>query len=135
MTRLEKLEQTAYEHDIEIYECALPENKSVSIELDGAMAIGINPEQFANSAERLVHFAHEMGHCETGSFYRAYSPLQTREKCEYRAKVWAIKKLVPRKNLERAIRKGYMDLWELAEYFDVTPDFIRQAFDYYSTVA
>ena len=44
----------------------------------------------------------------------------------------AIQKLVPVDELEDAISLGYSEPWELAEYFDVTEDFIKKAVCYYT---
>ena len=40
-------------------------------------------------------FAHELGHCETGSFYNRYAKLDVRQQHENRADKWAIRRLVP----------------------------------------
>ena len=76
-------------------------------------------------------FAHEMGHCETDSFYGFFSSLETRGKHEYRANKWAINYLIPFPELCRAVAEGNRELWQLAEYFDVSPDFVEKAISYH----
>ena len=44
---------------------------------------------------------------------------------------WAYKKLIPEDVLKKAIRHGYQEPWELADYFSVTEPFLRGALDYY----
>lgn len=97
----------------------------------GDCYIGINPLKLESRADELVALAHELGHCETGSFYNKYALLDIRAKHERRADKWAIKKLVPRDELINALSKGYIEIYELAEYFEVTEDFMRKALEFY----
>ena len=82
-------------------------------------------------ADEKVKLAHELGHCETGSFYNRYAARDIRQKYENRANKWAYKKLVPQDELAEACLQGYREPWELAEYFGVTEDFLRGALKYY----
>lgn len=79
-----------------------------------------------------VHLAHELGHCETGSFYNRHSPCDVRQKHENRADKWAIKKLIPEDELKSAVKSGYTEIWELAEHFGVTDEFMEKAARYYN---
>ena len=80
---------------------------------------------------KLECFAHEMGHCETDSFYGFFSSLETRGKHEYRANRWAINYLIPFAELCRAVAEGNRELWQLAEYFEVSEEFIERAINYH----
>ena len=91
----------------------------------------MDPFRIETAAEERVHLAHELGHCETGSFYNVYSSLDIREKQEMRADRWAVSRLVPADKLRQALNIGIVEIWELAEYFDVTENFIRKAFEIY----
>lgn len=102
------------------------ELKSFSVTFDGSCAIAINHELLDPGEDKTALF-HELGHCETGSFYNQYTPHDVRQKHENRADKWAIKKLVPKDELEEAVSAGYTEVWELAELFDVTEDFMRKA--------
>lgn len=82
-------------------------------------------------AQRRSHLAHEIGHCETGAFYDLYSPLDNRAKDEHKANVWAIKKLLPKEELNKAFKRGIVEVWQLAEHFDLTEDIICFACKYY----
>ena len=117
-------------NDILVEYAKLPLNKSISCRYDDEDYI-IMDESEMTEAEKKTHLAHEIGHCETGSFYHAYSPYETRERCEYRANVWAIKKLLPKEELEYAIKHGSEEVWQLAEDFEVTENLIRFACRYY----
>jgi len=65
----------------------------------------------------------------------AQSKFETRERCEERAKRWTILSLIPEEELEKALKKGYTESWELAEYFDLPEDFVRKAVKYYRDIA
>lgn len=91
----------------------------------------MDPFEIETTAEERVHLAHELGHCETGSFYNAYSSLEIRAQKEIRADRWAFSRLVPICELNSVIESGIDELWDLAEYFDVTEDFMLKAVEYY----
>lgn len=95
-------------------------------------AIAINHELLAPGEEKTVLF-HELGHCETGSFYNQHSPYDVRQKHENRADKWAIKKLVPEDEMDAAVLDGHVEIWDLAELFGVTEDFMRKAVTWYNT--
>ncbi len=38
---------------------------------------------------------------------------------------------IPKEELETCFAQGITELWDLAEYFNVTEDFMRMAVDYY----
>lgn len=111
----------------------LPDCESISLESDDNYYIGIDDMQLDSSKEERVHMAHELGHCVTGSFYNEYSPVDNRGKCEATADRWAVKKLINKDELLKQLKSG-MEVWELAEYFNVTEDFIRKAYHLYFEV-
>ena len=92
--------------------------------------IGMDYKRFETSKEERVHLAHELGHCATGAFYNARSPLYVRGKAEYQADKWAIKKIIPKDDFMRLLKCG-MPAYELAEQFNVTEDYIHKAFRLY----
>lgn len=126
------LYQFAENENISVYCFNLPQVQSMSIMgSDGICTIGIDPFKLEKTQNEMVKLAHEIGHCTTGSFYNRYSDLDIIEKSEHRADVWAIKKLIPKDELQEAFEQGYVEPWSLAEYFNVTEDFIVKAADYY----
>lgn len=85
-----------------------------------------------SSADEAVKLSHELGHCVYGGFYNQYTPLDVREQHENKANKWAVYRLIPWGKLKQAVRDGMTEVWELAEYFDVTEDFMRWAITYYT---
>ena len=67
----------------------------------------------------------------TGSFYNKYAACDVRKKHENRADKWAIEKLIPEDELNEAFSCGYTEQWELAEFFDVSEDFMHKALHWY----
>lgn len=108
--------------------------------LNGSMAVQTNDGEFVvldrslskGGAASTSHLAHELGHCMTGSFYNAYSPLDIRRKHEYRADKWAVQNLISEVDLDKAVADGNTELWQLAEYFGITEDLMKKAVCYYT---
>ena len=131
------------QHPIDLYRLAeeqgtevdwfpMAQADSLSVALpDGSCCVAIDPWKMRTVREETVALAHELGHCCTGSFYNEWTAFGVMEQHENRADKWAIRKLVPAEELERAVQEGRTELWELAELFDVTEDFMRKALCWY----
>ena len=126
----ESLRIEAEAKGIFIEDLSLPETGSMTVRMGAIYIIGIDTGDMTEAQHR-THLAHEMGHCETGAVYDIAVPLETRSRCEFRANKWAIKKLLPKEELEQAFRQGLVEIWQLAEHFDVTEDLVRFACEYY----
>lgn len=131
MLKTSSLYLLAEKRGIPVIPASIPENGSMCIQTGLRCYIGIDLSALENGASEKVHIAHELGHCETGGFYNRYSPLDVRQKHENAADKWAIQHLIPRSELEEAVSAGHTDVWDLAEYFDVTEDFIKKAICFY----
>ena len=132
MTLEERLTEYAESRGTGVYEYPLPETRSVSAKLGDVCFIGIDSDRLSAPEERAVCLAHEIGHCETMSFYNIHSPFDIRAKPERRADIWAIKAMIPYQSYIKAIKLGYTEIYTLAEYFGVTEDFMRKTVAYYS---
>ena len=132
--RTEALYKIVTANNITLDTHPLPENKSLCLELGDRLFIAIDPEILQNAASERVCLAHELGHCETGSFYNLYSGFDVRQKHENRADKWAITNLIPEKELNQAIHNGNHDLYSLAEYFCVTEEFMKKALKLYKKI-
>lgn len=118
----------AKQQNIEVIETNLPENGSLSIMDDsGNCYIGIDESVMDGGALEIVHMAHELGHCLTGSFYNRHTRFDVRQRHENRADKWAIRQTISVDDLDAAIASGYTEIWQLAEYFSVTEQFMRKA--------
>lgn len=105
-----------------------PQQRTKGTTLHNADGYGvfINTQAMETTAEEITVLAHEYGHCETGTTHAVCSSVDLVEKHENKADKWAARRLIPLEEYEEAIAKGYTEVWQLAEYFDVTEDFIRR---------
>lgn len=127
-----ELYQLADAEHIAVYSFDLPQTHSLSLmNNDGSCAVAIDPFGLNSTKDEKIRLAHELGHCVTGSFYNRYSDFDIKAKSEYRADKWAIKKLIPKDELQAAFEQGYTEPWNLAEYFNVTEEFIIKAVNLY----
>ncbi len=122
----------ARQQNIEVLSFPMKENGSMSVLTDsGSCIIGMDEEIRDNSIQERVHLGHELGHCVTGSFYSIHTAIDSRQRHENKADKWAIQALVPVDDLDAAIAGGCTELWDLAERFDVTEEFIKKAVCFY----
>ena len=110
---------------------SLTETPSFSLQSNKRCYIAI--DQRLNVQQEREALAHELGHCEYGGFYNRYSKYDIRAKAERRADKWAFARLVPYGRLMQAVRHGVTEVWDLAELFDVSCEFMQRAIAYYKT--
>jgi len=118
-----RLCQLADQFGIEIDYFSMRDTKSLAMPQGW---IALDTDRIENTIEAKICLAHEMGHIETNSFYNVHSPLDVRQKHENRANKWAIKHLITEEELDEAVANGHTEIWDLADYFDVTEDFMRK---------
>jgi len=106
-----------------------PETAASTITIDGTGACGIflDTDHIASLAEEKVVMFHEGGHYATGAMHKVASKFDLIEKHENKADKWAIQQVLSADDLDQAVADGCEDIWSLAEYFGVTPDFARKA--------
>ena len=105
---------------------------SLSVPLGDGYAIALDPWKLGTVAQETVCLAHELGHCETGSFYNQYAALDVRQRHENRADKWAIRRLVPENDLDAAMADGCDTIQALADRFGVTEPFMAKAVCWYA---
>lgn len=126
------LYREAQDADIPIIPLDIPENGSMCIQTPIRCYIGVDHSVLEDDASIRVHLGHELGHCKTGSFYNIWAAQDVRQKHENQADRWVVEHLITADELDAAVADGYTNEWDLAEYFDVTPDFVRKAVCYYT---
>lgn len=100
-------------------------------------SIAMDRQHIISSAEEYTVLAEEFAHYETDALYLIEATANTsigrlnRIACEARAKHDAIKKLLPFDELKEAMHNGISESWEIAEHFDITEGFVREALEYY----
>ena len=129
---IQSLYDLARQQNIEVLPYPMKETGSMSIMLDnGKCYIGMDASVQDGDVQERVHLGHEMGHCLTGSFYSIYTAIDCRQRHENKADKWAVQQLIPVEALDDAIADGCTEVWELAERFGVTEEFIRKAVCWY----
>lgn len=132
MMELSRLYQIADEENIEVDCFDLKKREALSMMDDeGLCYIAIDPYKLQSIDDERSKLAHELGHCITGSFYNSHATVDHRQRHENRADKWAIMHLVNKKELIDAVARGYTEIWELAEQFGVTEQFMRKAMCFY----
>lgn len=131
MDKLLDLYSYAESKDIDVDWFTMERAEALSMPIEGGYGIALDPWKLRTIADEYCKLAHEIGHCETGSFYSRYATRDVIQQHENRADKWAIKKIIPKDDLDRAVSEGHTELYDLAEYFGVTEDFMRKAFCWY----
>ncbi len=129
---IQRLYDFAKQQNIGVFSYPLPQTGSLSLMTDrGDCYIGMDDSIRDGDVQERVHLSHELGHCVTGSFYNIHAAVDCRQRHENRADKWAVRALIPVEALDSAIAEGCTEVWELAERFGVTEDFIRKTVCYY----
>ena len=103
---LNDLHHVAQKNNIGILDYPNPHFEATTIrDEDGDYVIAIDLARITSEVEIKHKLAHELGHCMTGSVYVKDVTYEDRKWCEEEAEKWAIRALIPRWQLTRAIRK------------------------------
>jgi len=83
------------------------------------------------SIEKSCILAEELGHYHTTSGDILDQSIIQNRKQEQTARIWAYRKLVPLKSFLQAHKQAIRNIHELAEFLNVTEDFLAEAIHYY----
>ena len=75
---------------------------------------------------------HELGHAATGALHKLDSPYELVERSEYRANRWAAEHYITEADFRAAFAEGYTEFWQLADFFDLPEEDIKNALTYWS---
>ena len=142
LTKLEELYQTAHDHGIHVHNYSYSGTRKAACMTEGDYkAVAMDMPAIESTEEEQVLLAEELGHYETDSLYLLSINHNTalersnRIKCEARAKRWAVFNCVPMDELmcafEACKTSEGASVRALAEYLDVTVDFLLYAVDLY----
>jgi abortive infection bacteriophage resistance protein len=125
---LNELYDIAEKDDIRVDDfCLSDDTTSIAVHFDNIYGIALDCSRLKTNAAIKSSLAHELGHCETHSFYNVQNYYDVKSRHEYRADKWAVKMLLPKDELERAFERGYVEIYELSEYFGVTEELVKKA--------
>lgn len=138
MEKLDNLRQWLYDKGVFLFDRQLPlsstESKALTIKLSNTDTWGIFMDlgRIKNSAEEKSALLHESGHFATGATHLIASPHDLIAKHEYKADKWAVKHALSAEELNEAVAAGFTEIWQLAEHFNVTEEFMRKAVCWYT---
>lgn len=121
-----------HEKGVKFYPWKLDKEKSTIIELNKRYAVFVDFNSIRSSVEERVVVAHEYGHIETGATHSICSPYDLVARHEIKADKHAIKRLIPKHELDDAVASGRTEVWDLADYFGVTEEFMKKAVCWYT---
>lgn len=116
----------AEEEDIQIVESSLPCGLS-GLYADNTIAIDKNMRPTA----KACILAEELGHHYTSHGDIIEQSKLVNRKQELRARGWAFEKLLPLEKFVAAFEHGCRNLFEIADFLDVTETFITESVEYY----
>ena len=129
---LNNLYDLAEKEKIKIYDWHIEDAYGAFINIDKINAIALNYNKIGTYVEEKCILAEEIGHYYYNATYSPYcQDMQLITKQERKAKKFAYNVLVPFENLRKAILSGKTSILSLAEYFDVTAQFMSNCIALY----
>lgn len=111
------------------------ESKAATIHLKSLFevwGIFLDKKRMKNSPEEKSVLLHEAGHYATGATHEVSSRFDLVEKHEYKADKWAVERALSADELDEAVAEGHTEIWDLADYFGVTEEFMKKAVCWYT---
>lgn len=138
LTQLEELYDYAFAREIGIFDAHFSDTKKgACLCSDVADNIILDKAYIKHDREETEILAEEIGHIETGGIYRltADTPIgrTNKLKSEYAAKVWRVKRLIPRDKLQEAIYQCF-SMSELSECLGISLNVLNEAINYYERI-
>ena len=127
---LDKLYDIATRENISIEDFRM-KNKAIIERLDKDCYIGLNYSKIEGITEEKELLAEELGHYYCNAFYNSSSSPSTIAQKEYRANKWKCTVLVSVNDFKDAFKKGLKNVYEIAEYLNLSEDTVAFAYNYY----
>lgn len=127
---LNKLYDVANKENISVIDFRM-KNKAIIELIDKDYYIGLNYSKIEGITEEKELLAEELGHYYCNAFYNSNSDFSTISKKEYRANKWKCTVLVSVNDFKDAFKKGLKNVYEIAEYLNLSEDTVIFAYNYY----
>lgn len=127
---LSKLYDLAIRENISIEDFKM-KNKAIIERIDKEYYIGLNYSKIESVTEEKELLAEELGHYYCNAFYNSNSDFSTISKKEYRANKWKCTVLISVNDFTDAFKKGLKNVYEIAEYLNLSEDTVAFAYNYY----
>lgn len=119
-------------NDVDVVPYHNAPNIGTTMRQDASYAVFLDFAKVQSTRQLKGICYHEMGHVATGALHKVSSPYETVERSEHRANRWAAEHYLTVEDFRSAFADGYIELWELAEYFDLPEDDIKNALHYWT---
>ena len=130
MNKLECLEDEAFEEGIDIIDYHFNSDNIKGLYVDGTIALN---QKIETTSEKTCILAEELGHYETSFGNILDQSVTSNRKQEYKARIWAYKKIISPEDLFSAFKSGCRNRYEIAEHIGVTEEFLEEALAYFKT--
>ena len=128
MNIYEEMQDRAYNAGIDVVEYSFRNKTIKGLYCDGTAAIS---NDIDTNAERACILAEEMGHHYTSAGNIIDQTDEQNRKQEFRARMWAYNEMVGLMGIIDAYKNGCRSSYEVAEYLEVTEEFLNDALDAY----
>lgn len=129
---LNDLYDIAERENIKIYDWYIEDANGIYVNIDKINAIALNYNNLDTCIEEKQVLAEELGHYYMDATYPLYSKdTILMSKQEYRAKKWSYNTLISFDKLKIALKNGIKNIYDLANYFNVTSDYMQNAINFY----
>lgn len=131
MTKYEQLLEKARRENLTVFEkYDLSETRLKGLYYDGAAALS---KELRTNAEKNCILSEELGHhlTSTGNILDLGDKQNLKQ--ELKARVWAYDQTIGLSRIAAALQYGCANLYEIAEYLNVTEEFFAEALNYYQS--
>ena len=128
MNIYEEMQDRAYNAGIDVVEYSFRNKTIKGLYCDGTAAIS---NDIDTNAERACILAEEMGHHYTSAGNIIDQTDEQNRKQEFRARMWAYNEMVGLIGIIDAYKNGCRNSYEVAEYLEVTEEFLNDALNTY----
>jgi len=127
VNKFEKLEDVAYQDDVDVLNYRFESNNIKGLYCDGVIAI----REDMTIPEKTCALAEELGHHETsvGNILDMTSAVNRKQ--ERQARLHGYNRLIGLIGLVRAFEHGCQNRFEIAEYLEVTEEFLEECIECY----
>lgn len=105
---------------------------AATIKLGDNFGVFLDVNKIRTLRQEKEAVVHEWAHIVEDATYCVDAPPAIRQKAELRAERRTIKKLLPVEQLRAAMQNGITEVWELAEFFNVSESLILDAVEFYT---
>lgn len=127
MNKFEELEDVAYQDGVDVLNYRFESNNIKGLYCDGVVAI----REDMTIPEKTCALAEELGHHETSVGNILDMTSAANRKQERQARFWAYNKQIGLFGLVRAFEYGCQNRFEIAEYLEVTEEFLEECIECY----